>query len=315
MTLVFMFPGQSSRYPEMLERVIDAWPPAAAVVERASAVLGRDLRAHYRSGRQDVFHSNRDVQVGVFVASHLHQLALADSGITAALSLGLSLGEYNHLVHIGAIAFEDALRLVDARGEIYDRGPTGMMASVFPLSPENLAPYLKEAVAHGVVEAASLNSPSQTVIAGDRAAVEAAIRLIDVRETGVNAVVIERRVPMHTSVFRPAAKELRPHLEAAPWRTPTLPYIPNVEAAMISAPAPGDIAGLLARHVFRPVKWRHSIELIVALYPETRFVEVGPGQVLYNLLQRRWLRNRRLRTDGEPAVRIAATALEIANAA
>lgn len=315
MTLVFMFPGQSSRYAEMLERIIAAWPPGAAIVERASAVLGRDLREHYQSGREGVFGLNRDIQVGVFVASHLHRSALAASGVVADLSLGLSLGEYNHLVDIGAIGFEDALRLVDARGDVYDHGPAGMMASVFPLPVEELATYLERARELGVVEVANLNSPTQTVIAGERAAVEAAIKLIEDAEPGVGAVVIERRIPMHTSVFKPAADALRPHLDAAPWRAPTRPYIPNVDATMLSAPVPADIAGLLARHVWNPVKWRQSIELVVERHPDACFVEVGPGQVLYNLLQRRWLKNRKFRTDDEPVARVAATALEIANAA
>jgi hypothetical protein len=32
-------------------------------------------------------------------------------------------------------------------------------------------------------------------------------------------------------------------------------------------------------------------------YPDARFVEVGPGAVLFNLLQRRWHANPRYRTD------------------
>lgn len=297
--LVFMFPGQSSCCPGMLERAIESWPPAAAIVAQASAVLGRDLREHYRSGHGGVSECNEDVQVGVFLTSYLYQKALADKGVVGDLSLGLSLGEYNHLVHIEAIEFDDALRLVAARGRIYDAGPDGMMACVFPLPVGELSGYLLAAQAHGEVVCANLNSPSQTVIAGSRSAVEAAISLIEEEEPGVRTFVIDDRLPMHSPLFRPVAEAFRPHLMDAPWRMPRLPYIPNVgvDGTFLESPGPREIIGLLTQHVCSPVLWRDSIEAIVARHPDARFIEVGPGRVLCNLMQRRWLRNDKQATD------------------
>jgi [acyl-carrier-protein] S-malonyltransferase len=311
-----MFPGQSSRDAEMIERIVGRWPAARQIVDHASDVLGRALRKHYAAGQENAFKLNRDVQVGVFLTSYLHQRALADHGIAGDLSLGLSLGEYNHLVHIGALDFDDALRLVDARGRVYDAGPEGWMASVFPLPAEDLHPHIETAREYGAIEMANLNSPSQTVIAGAPAAVEAAARSIEDAETGVNVVVIERRIPMHTSLFRPVADALLPHLDAAPWRAPHLPYIPNVRAEMLTSPKPEDFRTALAQHVYSPVLWRRSIETVAAHYGDARFIEVGPGRVLYNLLQRSWLKNPRYHTDGpDSAARFATVAKEIADAA
>jgi [acyl-carrier-protein] S-malonyltransferase len=296
MTTVLMFPGQSSRDPAMLTRIVSAWPPAAAVIAEASEILGRDLARHYRLDDPAMLARNRDIQVGVFLCSYLHQRALAARGVRGDLSLGLSLGEYNHLVHIGALDFPAALRLVDARGAAYDDGPEGMMASIFPMSAEEIELYLVRARAAGAVDIANLNSPSQNVIAGERAAVEAAIALIEDEAPEIQAVVIERRIPMHTSIFKPAADVLAPLLEAAPWQIPALPYIPNVLGEMIVEADGATIARLLRRHVYNPVRWRRSIDLLAARYPDARFVEVGPGAVLFNLLQRRWHANPRYRT-------------------
>ena len=63
MTLIAMFPGQSSRYPEMLSKL-------GKDLEQYSAILGRDLRMLDLT-------TNRDVQVGVFLANHLHQIGRA----------------------------------------------------------------------------------------------------------------------------------------------------------------------------------------------------------------------------------------------
>jgi [acyl-carrier-protein] S-malonyltransferase len=304
-----MFPGQSSRSADMIERIVDLWPAAQHIIDHAAHVLGRPLREHYAAGQERAFALNRDIQVGVFLASYLHQQALADHGLAGDLSLGLSLGEYNHLVHIGALDFDDALRLVDARGRIYDTGPEGWMASVFPLPAEDLRPHLEAARKYGVIEMANLNSPAQTVIAGAPAAVEAAARSIEEEEIGVNVVVIERRIPMHTSLFRPVADALLPHLDAAPWRTPRLPYIPNVRAEILTAPGPEDFRTALAQHVYSPVQWRRSIETVAARHPDARFIEVGPGRVLYNLLQRSWLKNPISHTDRQDfAVQFATVA-------
>ena len=295
MSTVFMFPGQSSRYQGMLGRIIAAWPTATSIVRDASQILGRDLAGQY-GGNGHAFETNRDIQVGVFLVSHLHLSALQAAGVQGDYSLGLSLGEYNHLVHIGALTFEHALRLVDARGQAYDRGPRGMMASVFPLELEELVPIVEQARAAGAIEIANYNSPTQHVIAGDQPAVQAVMQRVD-EEFCIEATVIEHNIPMHTPGFRPVAAWLRPHLEQADWQPPTRPYLPNVTAELTEQPTPTLIKGMLERHVYSPVYWRESIDLLVRQLPDAAFVEVGPRAVLYNLLQKRWHPVQKYRTD------------------
>ena len=297
MTRILMFPGQSSRYPGMLERVVGAWPGAAAIVDEACDVLGRDLWAELDADRPDLFGCNRDIQIGVFLTSYLHQQALADAGLTGDLSVGLSLGEYNHLVHIGALSFHDALAIVDARGTAYDRGPDGMMASIFPLELERLRWFIGAVREKGVVEVANINSPSQNVIAGEHQAVEAVMRLIEDEEPAVAAIVIENRIPMHTPLFRSVSAAFRPTLDSHAFLPFRKPYIPNVLGEPIETLDAGTVRDLLQRHVFQPVHWRKSIDHLVAHAPDARFIEVGPGAVLYNLLQRRWHGNQRFHTD------------------
>jgi [acyl-carrier-protein] S-malonyltransferase len=288
--LVFMFPGQSSRDAGMLDRVLALRPENRELLTEASDMVGRDLRA------TTAFATNRDVQLAVFVANHLLWQTLEARGITAELSLGLSLGEYNHLVHIGCLRFADALRLVAARGAAYDNGPEGAMISVFPLGLAELAPIVERARAHGVLEVANLNSPQQHVLAGERAAIAAAKQLLD-DELAIEAVEIEARIPMHCSRFRPASDAFRPALEAAAWQPSVRPYLPNVDAEWIAQPTPAQICEALTRHVYQPVQWRRSIDLVADTYGDAVFVEVGPRAVLFNLLSPRWRRVTREKTD------------------
>jgi [acyl-carrier-protein] S-malonyltransferase len=286
----------------MLERIIAVSPALTEpLVERASSILGRDLRASYAPENPFSFASNQDVQVGVFLVNHLHLVVLQDTVDDAPISLGLSLGEYNHLVHIGALSFEDGLRLVEARGAAYDAGPDGVMAAIFPIDLEALEEVLVRARAHGFIDVANLNSPTQHVVAGERAAVDVALALLE-DEHFVQGRVIERRIPMHTARFAPAVAGLRPALERARWQTPVRPYFPNVHGELFERPSAADIVALLSEHVHRPVLWRKSIELVVTQWPDAVFIEVGPRTVLSDLLQRSWCKNARYATDGAAGV-------------
>jgi [acyl-carrier-protein] S-malonyltransferase len=303
-----MFPGQSSRDPAIVERALRLRPENRRRVAEASEIVGRDLGAHYRADNPDAFATNRDIQIGVFVANQLLLDSLEAAGISADVSLGLSLGEYNHLVHIGCLEFADALRIVAARGAAYDAGPDGAMISVFPLGEADLAEIVARARAHGTLEIANLNSPQQHVLAGERAAIEAARTLLD-DEHSIDAVEIESRIPMHCSRFRVVADALRTALDAAPLKPARRPYLPNVLADWIPAPTPAEVRELLCCHVYQPVQWRRSIELVADRFPDAIFVEVGPRGVLYNLLSPRWRRVKREKTDHPENIEHAFAAL------
>jgi [acyl-carrier-protein] S-malonyltransferase len=319
MTPVFMFPGQSSREPGMFDRLLALRSDNRLFLEEASDILHRHLARHYHRDNAQPFAENRDVQIGVFLANHMFMATLEAEGISAELSLGLSLGEYNHLVHIGCIDFHDALRVVDARGVAYDCGAQiagGAMASCFPISLAELKEVVARARAHGLLEIANLNSPQQHVISGETAAVEAAMAILE-DEFAIHPKMIEQRVPMHSSRFRPVADLLRPALEAAAFRPPKKPYLPNVLAELRPAATPTEIVELLCRHVYESVRWCQSIELLADRHPDAHFVEVGPREVLYNLLSLRWRRVQRSKTDCACDIRqsFTATIARLRNAA
>ena len=295
--LVFMFPGQSSRYPGMLDRLVGLHKPNADLLNWASDMLGRDLAAHYHVDRGEAaFERNVDVQLGVFLANHMFLQTLDAAGIEAELSLGLSLGEWNHLVHIGALSFEQALRAVEFRGRCYDEGPRGWMAAIQPISAEELADIVERASKLGVIEIVNINSPRQQVVAGERAAVEAVVAEAE-DEFYAQPQIIDRSVPMHSSLFRAVGQRFRDYLETLDFRPTERPYLPNRLARVLDEPSRADFVELLSTHVHEPVLWRQSLDHVVETHPEAIFVEVGPRSVLHNLMHRKWLRNRKFKTD------------------
>jgi [acyl-carrier-protein] S-malonyltransferase len=284
-----MFPGQSSLYPEMIEKLLDLRPRNWELLARASERLGRNLRVHYRASNAEIFATNRDIQLGVFLANQMFLELLNDGGVHADLSLGLSLGEYSHLVHIGALRFEDALSTVDARGRAYDAGPAGAMASVFPISADDLQQVVDRCQGLGVIEIVNRNSPRQQVLSGQRQALDLAISILR-DEYYLEPVIIEEKVPMHSSIFAPVAVAFSATLQHVPFRQPELPYISNLTGRIQHRVSAEMLRESLRRHVYSPVLWRNSIDAVIESYPDAAFVEVGPKAVLYNLLDKKWHR-------------------------
>lgn len=293
---VFMFPGQTSRYREMIEKLTAYDAHCADILETASDILGRDMVQHYSAANPAIFGRNRDVQLGVFLANHMHLKLLERAGIRSDWSLGLSLGEYNHLVHIGALSFEDALILLDQRGRLYEAGPAGVMVSVLPVDAEAVEEKIKERGLSGRVVIGLYNSPRQQVLSGETAAVDELVAALE-DNTLIQAVETEPHIPMHGPTFAPVAEKFRSVLDKTTFVTPALSYIPNVAGEPIARATPDQIRTYLTDHVCKSVRWRASIDSLAALLPDPHFIEVGPRCILYNLFGRGWTPGQRSRTD------------------
>jgi len=293
---IFLFPGQSSASPGVLNRALQAHPAAASVADIARAVLGESRADAYLNPGGARLASNRDVQVTVFLASQMYLAALAAEGIDAGGSLGLSLGEYSHMVHIGALALADALRLVDERGRCYDEAPPGVMVTILAVDHDTVADVVDAAGVHGSIVISNYNAPTQHVIAGEAGAVQWAASTLE-DEHGAHTAVIERRVPMHSPLMAPVATAFSPALAQAPWRVPAADYLPNVTGTPVASATADDFVSHLARHVSEPVRWHASVDLVATRHPEAVFVEVGPGAVLHNMMGRAWRSLRRARVD------------------
>jgi len=294
---VFLFPGQSSVGPGVLVRARQAHPAADDVARRARCILGEARTAAWLDPAGARIDSNRDIQVVVFLATQMYLAALEAEGIEAHSSLGLSLGEYSHLVHIGALGFADALRLVDERGSRFDEAPQGTMITALAADLDSVASVVDRAQSHGPVVISNYNAPTQHVISGATPAVEWAAQTLE-DEYGAHTTVIERRVPMHSPLMTEVADAFSEALASAPWQAPVRDYWPNVTGVPVPQATPADFLSYLTRHVSEPVQWRASIDALVETHPQATLVEVGPGRVLHNMVGRAWRGVRCARVDG-----------------
>ncbi|MCS7234522.1 MAG: ACP S-malonyltransferase [Armatimonadota bacterium] len=283
--VAYLFPGQGAQYVGMGVELAEAFPAARTLFDRASSVLGFDLLELCRTGPEERLQQTENTQPAILVTSLACLEAVRGRIPPPAVAAGLSLGEYSALVCAGSLRFEDAVRVVRLRGQFMQEATQGRqtaMAAVLGLSPEAVEAICQRASSLGVCEASNYNAPDQVVVAGDRAAVEEAVRLA--RQAGAKrAVLLAVSAPFHTSLMRPAAERLQQVLDSVPLQDARLPVVANVTARPVREAS--QIRRLLVEQVASPVRWAQSVQRMASEGVDT-FVELGPGTVLSGLVRR-----------------------------
>lgn len=288
--LALLFPGQGSQEVGMGRDVFEASPAARAVFESADAALGFSLSKRIFEGPEDELRATEIQQPAVLTTSIALLRALEEAlgePLAPAYVAGHSLGEYSALVAAGALQFEDAVRLVRARGAYMQEAVPegrGAMAAVMGADAAVVAAACEQASAElsRVVAPANYNSPQQTVIAGDAVAVELACT--KARELGAKrAVPLAVSAPFHCELMAPSAEKLEPELARVRFRDASPPVITNVEAEANTSAA--RMPALLKRQITAPVRFTEMVERLEAL-GVSRVLEVGPGRVLVGLVAR-----------------------------
>jgi [acyl-carrier-protein] S-malonyltransferase len=282
--IAFLFPGQASQYPGMGRDLAEKFPESRAVFEEANAALDFSISQLCFEGSEDALKQTENTQPAILTISIAAYRVLEKQGITPDFVAGHSLGEYSALVAAGGLDFATAVKLVRGRGRYMQEAVPageGAMAAILGLAPAEVADICKKAADHQVVAPANLNSPEQTVISGNAAAVKRAVEIAS-QSGAKRAVILPVSAPFHCALMMPAQQRLEPDLRAAKFSDLRSPLITNVDAESIST---GDEArDALIRQVTQPVRWLDSVHEMIE-GGVTIFVEVGPGKVLSGLLR------------------------------
>lgn len=286
--IAFVFPGQGAQAVGMGKDVYDAVPASRAAYDRADEVLGFRLTDLVFAGPEDQLKLTYHTQPALLATSiaYLEAFRTAHPDVKPDYAAGHSLGEYSALVAAGALSFEDAVKLVRARGEYMDGAvPAGLgaMAAVLGAEREALEQLCREASAQaGAVELANVNCPGQIVVSGSREGVQYVVD--NGKSAGAKRVIpLEVSGPFHSSMMKPAADKLAAKLAETELRAPSVPVVANVTAR--AETNPDAIRELLVRQVSAPVLWEDSVRWMIGQGVDT-FVEIGSGTVLAGLIKK-----------------------------
>jgi len=279
--LVFTFPGQGSQRPGMGAPWVDH--PSWELVADATEAVDRDVTRLLLHADQAELTQTCNAQLACFTLSMVVLDAIERTGLAPVAAAGHSLGEYSALVAVGAIAFDDGVRLVAERGEAMQLAAEdnpGTMAAVLGLDVELCWVACRRADAE--VWVANDNAPGQVVIAGEADGVARAGEIA--KELGAKKVMsFPVGGAFHTPLMGPARTRLRKAIANCRFTDCEVPVVANVDATAHRDAE--DWPALLSAQLSSPVLWRQTLSELGAL-GATHVVEVGPGGVLTGMAKR-----------------------------
>ncbi|WP_423252330.1 ACP S-malonyltransferase [Vibrio vulnificus] len=279
-------PRHPSQAVGMLADLGEQYEIVKQTFAQASEALGYDLWALVQNGPAEDLNQTFRTQPALLASSVAIWRVWQELGLAQPENLaGHSLGEYSALVCAGVIDFQEAIKLVELRGQLMQEAVpagTGAMYAIIGLDDEAIAKACEEAAQGDVVSPVNFNSPGQVVIAGSKDAVERAGALC--KEAGAKrALPLPVSVPSHCALMKPAAEKLAVALESIEFKAPQLPVINNVD--VVAETDPAKIKDALVRQLYSPVRWTESVELMSSQGVE-KLLEMGPGKVLTGLTKR-----------------------------
>lgn len=270
---LYVFPGQGSQYPGMGSDLCQQFDTAARVYERASEVLGYDAQRLSFTDPDQQLNLTRYTQPAL-LTHHYACLSvyreLSGSNSLPFAAAGHSLGEYSALVAAGAMSFEQALALVQVRGELMGaHGEGEMLATQLDLAT---AQPLADKHYCGI---GALNLPRQTVVGGSAADLDALAAEIEAAFPRSRSVRLKTEGAFHTYFMVEAARRFRPVLAEAEIQPPQTRVLSNYTGGYHDD-EPASIRSRLFFQLFHPVNWITCLQTALDDEVDT-FLEFGGG--------------------------------------
>lgn len=281
MKTAFLFSGQGSQYPGMGAELAEKFG-AKEILECGSDIMGFDLLKKLTESTPEELSQTRLSQPAIFTASLISLYAARESGIENAAVAGHSLGEYAAMYASGMLSMEDAFKAIKLRSEAMAKAAEaagGAMAAVIGCDNETIDKICGDV--EGFVAPANYNSPVQTVIAGETAAVDSAAAKL--AELGKRSVKLAVSAAFHTKLMQPAADEFKTAISAFNFSAPNCDYYANLYGKRLEDFS--DMPSYLAAHICSPVRFADELESMNAAGIEA-YVELGPNKVLTGLVKK-----------------------------
>lgn len=279
--IAFIFPGQGAQYIGMGQDFYEKTEIGKRVFDEASRLLSFSV-PDLCFQENDRLNITEYTQAAMVTTSIAMMRVLEEEGVKPDVAAGLSLGEYAALVAAGVISEQDAITTVRQRGILMQEAvPAGIgaMAAVLALDYQKI-----EEVVQSIdqVWIANYNCPGQTVISGEKKAVEMACEKL--KEAGAKRTVfLNVSGPFHSGMLSEAGKKLGLVLEQVTVNSPVIPYVANVTAEYVTDASL--VKNLLEKQVSSSVRWQQSVEAMISHGVDT-FIEIGPGKTLAGFMKK-----------------------------
>ena len=275
--IAFVFPGQGAQFVGMGKDIYENNETARQEFDKIFSSLSFDLKTAMFEGPEETLKKTKYTQPAIVAMSLVLEKLVRSKGIKPDFVAGHSVGEYAAFGSGEFLTLSDAVKLTAFRGETMNEiaeSVNGGMAAIIGMDSEKIKEVLK--TVDGVVEAVNFNEPKQTVIAGEKSAIEKACAAL--KEAGAKrALPLAVSGPFHSSLMKPAGEKLKIEAEKYDFREGTAKLVANTTAEIISSPE--EIKKEIYAQSFGPVKWVDTVNRLKENGVDTIY-EIGPGKVL-----------------------------------
>ena len=286
MKRAFLFPGQGAQVVGMGKDIYEKYDEAKKIYEEASKISGMDIKKLCFEGPEEELNKTENTQIAILITSLAILEVLKSKGIEAEITCGLSLGEYCALIYSGMISFEDGIKLIKKRG--YYMGnlipdEEYSMAAVIGLDSTKIEEICNELKESGkFVVPANYNCSTQTVVSGEKEAVEIVIEKL--KEAGAKRVIpLKTSGPFHTEKLIEAKQAYEKELENVTFNKGNVKVIKNLDGNYYNEE--DNVKEILAKHIISSVRFDRAIKLMQEENVD-EYVEIGPGRTLTGFVRK-----------------------------
>jgi acyl transferase domain-containing protein/acyl carrier protein len=280
--VVLMFSGAGSQYVNMGKGLYECFPVFREEMDRGFQALfqltGVDYSRIFYPDNEDsrLINEMLHTQPAIFLFGVSLARLIISQGIQPAMMIGHSIGEYISAYLSGVFSYDDALKLVVARGRLMDSIGGGMMVSV-SLSESECQQYLNNTVA-----LAAVNSPGQVVLSGSLTAMTDLMLQLDKDE--VVYVKLYASKAGHSDMIEQIMPAYRAILHEVAFSSPRVPFVSNLTGKVIE-PSEAVSVDYWVSHMRHTVRFSEGIDLLLKHPAAFTFIEVGAGHSLSTLLR------------------------------
>lgn len=299
MKIGIVFAGQGAQYSGMGKDLYDSYPQAKEIFDLA----GDQIKEWCFEGDAETLKQTHVTQPTIYTVSMAAYKALLaeleKNGLSDKLEIdavaGFSLGEYSALTAAGVIPkISEGVEIVAQRGTLMQEAgrdengnAKGTMAAALG-KREKILDLVEQAREDGILEGVNFNSPKQTVVAGDKAAVARFAELA--KENRIKAIPLSVSTAFHSPMMIPAAEKLKDVLRQAELKMPEITVYADVTADDIMKDYDGGdlkdyLVEIMAKQAMSPVYWEEIIRRFEADGVKA-IIEVGPGATLSGLTKK-----------------------------
>ncbi len=284
-SVVFMFPGQGSQYTDMARELYENEPVFREQVDRCAEFLRHPLRCDIREvlypvpdrldAAREQLSQTSFTQPAIFVTSYALAKLWIHWGIQPEAMIGHSVGEYVAACLAEVFSLPEALELVATRGKLVQALPAGAMLAV-RFSEDEARQLLSPELS-----LASVNAPNLSIISGPKDAITALQESL--RSRGIASNLLQTSHAFHSAMMDPVVPTLTNLVRKMQLKNPRIPYVSTVTADWATSEQAADPA-YWGRHLRETVRFAPAVSEFLK-NPDRILLEVGPGQILTNLVR------------------------------